>query len=438
MRNVFSETARSIGYSVYDSLWGGHVLQHLKDMETVHADPEKLSVSIDERLHRLLSHAVQNIRFYREAGVSPGSLHGFPVVHKPTIKEHRDDFIWSSLPDRQRFAVSTSGSYGSSMVFLHSRDKLSRRRAEVLFYNMLAGYKLGARFVFLRSQPKAHRSSGKTALSVFAQNEVKLNLASLDTEELDRVIARLQVGDIRFIVGWPSVLRVVAERAGERGIVLGGINGTVTMGEALHEADRVVIERSFNCRTFNRYACKETGVLAHEFQPGEGLIVNRNSYLIEVLCLDCDKPVALGQAGRIVVTDLHSFAMPLIRYDTGDIGIMRSASSTGTISLESVDGRYVERFFDTKGRGVLSMSVIGCLPRAERRKMWQYQFVQEGPGVYAVNVIQGSVPIIEEPVIASLKNVLGEDAEVRINYVCTIPRLPSGKHALMVNRTKPI
>src|SRR5690606_35005053 len=105
--------------------------------------------------------------------------------------------------------------------------------------------------------------------------------------------------------------------------------------------------------------------------------INTASYFVEILKIDSDEAVTNNELGRIVVTDLYNFAMPMLRYDTGDIG---SFVSDNKNYFEKIEGRKLDQIYDTKGQLISSYIVY--------KNMWQYteiiqyQFVQFGAKDY--------------------------------------------------------
>jgi phenylacetate-CoA ligase len=78
------------------------------------------------------------------------------------------------------------------------------------------------------------------------------------------------------------------------------------------------VTAGFGARFANIYGTSELGVIAAACGRSPGLHVFEDLFLVEVL--RHDRPAAAGQPGRLVVTDLANTAMPLIRYEVGDVG----------------------------------------------------------------------------------------------------------------------
>jgi phenylacetate-CoA ligase len=134
-----------------------------------------------------------------------------------------------------------------------------------------------------------------------------------------------------------------------------------------------------------------------------------------------------------VVTDLYNYAMPLIRYDTGDIGAM-PAMNNGQADysrLSHIEGRKLDILFDTRGRVVSSYIIY--------KNMWkyteinQYQLIQEDVNFYRFKINASGSFNREQELKNEFISYLGEDAIFEIEYVDEIALLASGKRRKVVN-----
>jgi phenylacetate-CoA ligase len=154
------------------------------------------------------------------------------------------------------------------------------------------------------------------------------------------------------------------------------------------------------------------------------------------LKVDSDDPASIGEPGRIVVTDLFNHAMPLIRYDTGDIGIWKEEAECGWNSnvLSSVQGILSDFIYDTKGNmvdsGIISLNMWPF------DKLLQFQFIQESEKQYVLK-LNGAEEYYKDATFTSLfKDILGSDADIVIDHVHEIPVLASGKRKCVMSKYK--
>jgi len=97
-----------------------------------------------------------------------------------------------------------------------------------------------------------------------------------------------------------------------------GLRQVCTFAETLRPETRSVIREAWGAGVADMYSAQEMGYLALQCPDSEGYHVQSENVLLEVLD-DEDRPCGPGQTGRVVITALHNFAMPLIRYELSDI-----------------------------------------------------------------------------------------------------------------------
>jgi phenylacetate-CoA ligase len=421
---------RKSGYFNLDKLQGGAVGRHLHDLgDFTRLNEARRHEILTKRLVDLLRHATQTTMFYRGMN-GANEWSSWPVMTKRALQDKSDDFISDAHRNKKLFEKWTSGSYGTPMRVLFSADKWARRNAEVIFYNRRAGLDVGDAYLHVSTDKKS-------AFHRWRKNTIVLDATRLDATWLEETVTVLQQNPGRVIVGFASALLALAEygrdHAPAGSIRLGG---AVSAAEPLPEHARVIIGEVFGCAVFNRYASTETGVLAFTGTGHEELQVNRSSYVIEVLAHDADRPVRTGEQGRVVVTDLFSHAMPLIRYDIGDLAVAGPPCEHGVESLSRVEGRVVEVIYDASGTRISWATIYDIF--CDAPLVFQYQFCQVGAADYRLMLIkrdcfrQEDENFLRQRLVA----LLGESATLRFEYVQSIPALGSGKRPAITSEWK--
>lgn len=158
---------------------------------------------------------------------------------------------------------------------------------------------------------------------------------------------------------------------------------------------------------------------------------------MEILDIEKDVPVEDGVVGRIVVTDLYNKAMPIIRYDTGDLGAISHHSRCGEKGkvLTSVEGRRIDCIYSTTGNMLSPITVINTM--WEFKDILQYQFIQHNTKEYEIKInCHSAIYDREEYLVRALKDIVGQDALINVSYVKEIPMLASGKRKCVINMIK--
>jgi phenylacetate-CoA ligase len=296
---------------------------------------------------------------------------------------------------------------------------------------------VGDRFVFTRSWSTINRKRWDVALR---ENAIMFDISSLDDARLESLRTLLRTDrNIRCLLGYPSTFGPLLrhlERSGD-GPETFRLRTIISISERLPKEMRESLRARFGCTVVARYSNQENGVLAQQCPGGEEFHLNTASYAFEYLQLDADAPAAPGEPARVVVTDLFNRAMPMIRYDTGDVAIRQASAACGwvTETLGELDGRRQDFIRDTQDR-LLSPAVVST-------HFWrftglkQFQFIQEAKAQYRI-ILNGADPQYTDADFAAMaRRFLGSDAAITIEHVEEIPLLASGKHMPVVNRYRP-
>lgn len=142
-------------------------------------------------------------------------------------------------------------------------------------------------------------------------------------EHLDWLLAEQPV----YLKCTASVAAELADRALRRGDSL-PLEQILSLSEPVSHQQRALVKQAFGATIADRYSCEEVGWLAIQCPSQHNLHVTSGTVLLEILD-DNNQPCPPGVPGRVVVTSLHSFAMPMIRYELGDIAEWGSPCACG-------------------------------------------------------------------------------------------------------------
>jgi phenylacetate-CoA ligase len=121
--------------------------------------------------------------------------------------------------------------------------------------------------------------------------------------------------------------------------------------------------------------------------------------------------------------------MPLIRYDTGDLGVMEIVDKMPV--LKRIEGRASDIIYNTKGALVSSFMIIDA---CNFKGIHQIQLIQKSQDVYTIKLNASKVFSQQKELISNFKSYLGTDAKIDIVYVKEIPLLRSGKRKIAINK----
>ncbi len=426
-----SERLRAVIFWSIDYIKGGIKKKYAKEIQFVNENPKlKKAIEIkDEALENILDHVVNTTKYYKKFK-SYNSINDFPIVDKNSIIENRKDFFSNQYPLLEKFKVSTSGSTGTPFEVYHNKTKKLRNIADNLYFSKKAGFKLGFRLTYFRMW-KAFEQKSKWKKII--QNIVPVDVFELQNDQYkSRIISDLSKSKVsNSWLGYASAFELICKFLDKKKVAINPINklkSAIAISESLNEYTKQRMKTYFNVAVVSRYSNVENGIIAQQPLNEDYFLINEASYLIEILDLESNELVNKGELGRIVVTDLYNYAMPMIRYDTGDLGIKDIVD--GISVLKKVYGRKIDAIYNTKGE-VINVNLMLLVNKYPELK--QCQLIQKSAGVYHLKLNTSKEFLRLEEFINKLKYYLGSQAIITFEYVNEIPLLASGKRRVIVN-----
>jgi phenylacetate-CoA ligase len=281
----------------------------------------------------LLAHAYSSSPLYRdlylEAGILPEQVHGWddwqrlPIVSRNQLQRAGDQWHSQRIPKdhgelMQHFSSGSTGTplaaYGTSLSYLI-------KMALVVRNHQWAGRRLGERAAFILDQGDEGSEQGVRSeywqRSLADTVESGPSLAISVKLSIEKQCALLQQFRPAYLFTYPSVVAALAQHAMAHGLDMGFLEQIGTLGEILSPACRAIAHRAWGVPVVDGYSAREVGPIALQCPDGEHYHVQSDAVLVEVL-RDDGGACAPGETGRVVLTSLHNFASPMIRYEIGD------------------------------------------------------------------------------------------------------------------------
>jgi phenylacetate-CoA ligase len=315
-------------------------------------------------LARLLEHARKEVPFYArcfaEQGLAPAELARardltpLPVVDRVQMMAEPELF-----QARRRapgtFAKATGGTSGRPLRFLVDPLSDQWRLAVSRRGYAWAGCRPGGRQVHLWSGdliPPGRMARLKRGLHRALQGQVYVDSFHLGPAEMDRALALISGWRPATLVAFTSAAEMLARHArGRRWRAPASLRAVITGAESLYAHQRQLLEEVFACPVFETYGSREFMLIAGECALHQGLHVSEENLFVELL--KDGRPAAPGEVGEVVVTDLHNFAQPFIRYRNGDLAVWAEGAcpcGRGLKRLARLEGRILEVLRSPGGR----------------------------------------------------------------------------------------
>lgn len=405
----------------------GQLVNSMEEVAFLIHHPKECEIFSRHYLNDILEYATLFSDYYKPyAGFK--SLNDFPIVDKNVYREHWDEIAvkeYSELADsRMKY---TSGSTGTPFKIVLDHYRHCR---------WIAGNKVFRSIVGMKSHDKAvFVSENITDKHIPMERQIRDNVFYIDCVYLDKngvngLIDYLVSNEIHYMTILASALDRICDviKAGTIKEWTGAFVGIVTMSDVLKESTRKTAAEYFQCPVYDMYGNEEFGVIASEDGSGKGKLVNTADLWVEVLKMDEDTPVDEGEMGRLVITDLHNKAFPMIRYEIGDLASVIH-DEDGKLYLNQLAGRKADMLYTTDGRPVFYFHVISLLePYQDIR---QFQLVQEDDCHFRW-ILNTDNHNYEDMIVKHSREMFGHHAEFVFEYVNCIPKLKSGKTRMTV------
>lgn len=446
---MIEKTDRLIGkliYTLWDKKEGGHRLKEYHRLQKQqYYSPADIQTLQTEKLTRLLSHTYNTSSWYRNImesiGLRPGQhihladLQKFPITLKSDIRENVDQFISSAYPKATLKTAKTGGSTGVSLDLYFDQLCQQKRNAAQMYADNLAGWTPGSRVAAIWGNPPVARTAKQKLRSALLERTIYLDTMHLDRESMMAFVMEWRNFKPDVLFGHAHSIYIFAAFLLEENITDLHPRGIVATSMMLLEPERRIIEQAFNTSVTNRYGCEETGLIAIECEQHRGMHINSAHIILE--CLDEQgQPVVEGTPGKLVITDLNNYGMPLIRYRVEDVGVItqRQCECGRQLPiLERLEGRVADFLKKKNGGQVAGVSLVERT-LTDIPGIQQMQLLQESLDTLIVNRVRGSdyTPDTDIALTRELQHVFGKDVDIDIRGVEKIPQEKSGKYRFSI------
>jgi phenylacetate-CoA ligase len=450
--DLYGELVRRVLFPVWESgIQARTTLRHRKTLErTERTSLDELSSIQLEKLRALLTHAERHVPFYRkrfaEVGFDPQDLRSLDDFRRLPIltREEAQATVaarTSTAPPLVRYRARTGGTLGSFLEFGYDAETESWRQAVKLRAWGWAGYHVGARTLYyVGANHGLHAAPGeriRTALERALKQERYYGCMIRDDASLREVATRLRQHGTRFIICYPSAAADLARCIVEHGLRDWPDIAVLCHGEKVLAHDRRVMQEAFGPGIFETYACREVFMIGSECEAHEGLHVSMENVLVDVVPEMAEHPSPPGGAGNVVLTDLHNWGMPLIRYAVGDIasGMLEAPCSCGRTlpRLGAIEGRTVEMLRSASGHRISSTFFEQLLMNTLGPWTGQFQIVQKDDDSIVIRTVpSGTIPEAKRQQFLGECRALAPMLPVRLDFVERLPPESTGKRRVVV------
>ena len=439
---LYSRVLDSVLVPAYDRVRGREYAQRRRFLgESQWWDRDRVAQFQWSELQRLVRHAFASVPYlqqkYRAAGITVEDIRTvadfrrLPTLTRDEINAHARE-LCSTAYAGKLLPHATGGSSGTPTRFFRTYESYDWRTAAKDRVYEWSGWHLGESSVYLWGAPVgavSRKQTWKAHAFERLQRQVVINTFSQTDDLWRRVHAEIARVRPVLVVGYVSSLEQFASFVDAHGLRLPAIRAVIAAAEPLFAPTRALVERALQAPVFNTYGSREFMSIAGECSEHGGLHVNSENLFVETRG---DDP---NESSEILVTDLHNYGMPFIRYDTGDCGRISNRPcpcGRGLPLLDAIEGRVLDLLKTVDGRRVPGEFFPHLLK--EVPELAQYRVEQQSLDRIVISAVL-SQPLSENSqalLRSEIGKVFGSSTSWEIRPVDTIPALPSGKRRVTV------
>ena len=425
---------------------GGRAAQkYLKQLnKTEFASLDELKTIQDNKLKKLIKEIYENVPYYRKImdkkKIIPSDIKTkedlkiFPILTKQKIRDNFNDLVNMKYKKKRLKIITTGGTTGIPMKFYFSKHEDAVRNAHWERWKKFAGVKQFDRFMYIGMDENAKDNPNYSG--TFTKEGYYLMASfGLDDERLWKYVENIKRFKPVYLRGYASACYILADFF-KRNKINYPLKAVLTSSDTLYPQQREIIEKVFSCRVFDHYGQNEDIVTATECEYHNGYHINMESCIVEIID-ENGRPVAGEEIGRIVGTHLENYCMPLIRYDTNDLGCVtykKCPCGKSHIRIKRLFGRKDDIIITPDGKKV------GCGSMNQPMKylydeILETQFIQKAKDLLVVKFIPTDKYTIESQIKFEkhIRNQVGNSIKIQFQKVSKIPKTQAGKHRLIIS-----
>lgn len=391
--------AKSIGYPLQDLIRKTNIFEILIFLrKSQYWDEEKIRDYQLKKIKMLIAHAYRNVPYYeslfKKIKLRPTDIETvddikkIPILTKEILRKENMSLVSRNFNMRYVKKGKTGGTTGAPVLIY--KDAINRSFTWASYYRWYEWMGInyydrtatlwGARTVL--RQPIMQKLISFTI--DYLQNQLSFNSFNFSDEKILAAYKQLEDFKPLLLNGYLSALLDFAtfiNRNNLTGVRPIAVSSTT---ETLLPHHRLFLKNVYNAPVYDQYGCGELSAISYECAAHNGLHVNVEHILCEIL--DENKKPVTDVKGSVVGTDLDNFVMPFIRYKNGDLSSISSEKCTCGVNqplMNSIDGRAIDTIELKTGEKVHGVFFTDILYELNifSDKIQKFQVYQDQPGV---------------------------------------------------------
>ncbi len=401
----------------------------------------------DERLREIVAHCYRSVPYYRRAMderrlgpadiATRADLPKLPIVTREVIRQDPAAFLAAGARAASLKPSPTSGTTGASFTVLWDEATDVLWNAVLWRHRSWAGFRFGARYATLLGRVIV--PLGQAGPPFWRRNrpwnQILFSSFHLRADHIADYLEAFRRFDLQSLECYPSTGYILARFLEDRGESL-PLRHVVSSSETLLPIQREVMERAFQTRVLDYYGMSEAVLFAGECGSGMGYHLFDEMGIAEIVDEE-GTPLPPGRHGRLLGTGLVNRAMPLLRYEIGDVSALREepcSCGRGLPLLHPVTTKAEDIVVAPDGRLISSSTLTH--PFKPLHRVEKSQVIQEAADLLRIRIVPrpGYGSADTEHLVREMKLRVGEAMRIEVELVQEIPVGASGKYRWVISR----
>jgi phenylacetate-CoA ligase len=395
-----------------------------------------------ELLRRIISHSYETVPYYtslmKNLGLTPDDIRNtediakFPVLHRADIEAAGDKLVSGKFCRMFLRTAHTGGTTGARLTLKRDLWSIGNEHAFVRRQFDWAGIGLSDRCAYMMARVIAStaRKTEKPYVYDAAMKELTLSTFHLSEQTIPVYAKAIADYDIKALVSHPSAAYILAKGCLDKNIRI-TLNAVLTTAETIDQGRKDTISKAFGCKVYDFYGGSERVCYIQTCEHGTYHIIPEYG-LTELI------PAGSPNDGsfRIVATGFWNMAMPLIRYDTGDLvlpSVGNCKCGRAFPMVNKIVGResniLITRSGATLGTSIIEAIMENILFAMQKMPVLEGQVIQESRDAMTLEYVplKGFCQKDADKLKALVADNFPDDFTVGVRAVEKISRTASGK-----------
>jgi len=394
-----------------------------------------------EQVYQLLCHAYDNVPYYRkifhELGIRATDLSEpleflstFPTLTREVVKRHQTDLLARSIPWYARHVLSSGGTTGEPLRFWAGNNVYGTEWAFIHDMWSRVGFTPGSIRIGVREFPAARKKRWEYDP---LNKELAVSTAAINGPAVEDYFNQARRLRASFLHGYPSGIALLARYAEKSRKPVPELKAVLAGSEPTLPWQRELFERVFECPVLTWYGQSEKVILAGECEYSSHYHVYPQYGRMELLDERGTVITEPGIQGELVGTGFMNYAMPLIRYRTGDYAQYvngRCACGRSYSLISDVEGRRKQHVFVAKdGRMIPATGTFHVWNWSMLENVREFQLEQNEAGKVLINVVPtGSLSELDKRnLLRAMRAWSGDALDFEVRDVSAVKRTARGK-----------